>query len=182
MEWFKKLFGQSKGESEPALKIVVHEAFDGAIRIFEAPVEPGWGYTEDERSGDGFTVMVVKYMLPAEPFPLVLVAKIYTLAYPPEVPADTDWPEAFDTLFSRIDACDVNAARQLTMKTELPATQAVVTGLDTQGAPIVVRERRAILANEQFVVTAIGPADTVLANVAVIDRWFANVAFVPYEP
>ena len=49
---------------------IVHEAFDGAVRVFEVPKGKEWHYDEDAREVDGYTVMALKYILPASPMPL----------------------------------------------------------------------------------------------------------------
>ena len=183
MGWLKKLFGGQKAASpRREFAVLTHEAFGGAIRVIEAPTADTWVWDEAERSGDGFTVMLLKYLHPAEPFPLALMVKIYTLAYAPEPPADTDWPAAFDGLFSELQSVDVKQTQQTTMTSLLDATEALLTGTDQQGAALVVRERRAIFKNEQFIVTAMGPAEAMQTHQSTVDKWFETAAVVPYSP
>ena len=181
MGFFSRLLGGPK-EYNPSM--VAHVAFDGAIRVIEAPVSKAWQHDEDAREVDGYTVMSLKYILPASPAPLALLAKIYTIKdgyAPPEDPATTDWRRVLDVLFAEIASVTVQATHQTTMQgTQLPACEAVLdgTGADT-GAPLRIRERRAVLDHEQFMLTAMGTPELFAANAREIDNWFSTAAFVP---
>ncbi len=180
MGWFSRLFGTA-GSSRP--RIVAHLAFDGAVRVLEAPTSEGWRSAEDERRGEDFSVKVLKYVLPLDPVPLALLAKVYALegaAEPPPDPKSTDWRAAFDALFASIGSLETREARQLTMTSELPAFEAVLEGTGRQPAePLRLRERRAVSAREQFIVTAMGAPSAFVAHAEEIERWFATSAFVP---
>jgi hypothetical protein len=176
MSLWSRLFGQS---AKP--KIVAHIALDGAIRVFEAPTSDGWQVSEDQRAGDGYTAMVLKYQRGT----FALLAKIYTIdadRTPPEHPQTTDWRAAFASLFSTISSLETRETRQLTMKSELPAMEAVLDGIGADPAePLRIRERRSVLAREQFIVTAIGPTAAFAAAQDEVDRWFQTSAFVPVD-
>jgi len=164
--------------------VISHVAFDGAVRVLEAPLDEGWEYDEAQREGDGFTVMVLKYLLPASPTPLALLAKIYTIApgyTPPEAPERTDWRMAFGPLFAVIENVAVQTTTQTTMAgTSLPACEAIVDGPGGDaGASLRIRERRAVLAEQQFIVTAMGPPELLAAHAADVEKWFATAVFVP---
>jgi hypothetical protein len=181
MGFLSRLLGGGKPPAPPS--VVAHVACGGAIRVIETPRGPGWEQAEDGREGDGFTVMVLKYVLPASPAPLVLLAKIYTNlpgAPPPQDPSTTDWREIFRPLLSEISGLSTLATRQLTMTRALPACEAVIdgTGADS-GAPLRIRERRAVLDRELFIVTAMGSQALFAAHAEEIDRWFDSAAFVP---
>lgn len=192
MGFWSRLLGRLPGRPAGAparlakgrFSIISHVAFGGAVRVLEAPLGEGWEYDENQREGDGFTVMVLKYLLPASPTPLALLAKIYTVQpgyAPPEEPERTDWRAAFGPLFATIDNVAVQAAQLTTMGgTLLPACEAIVDGTGSgSDAPLRIRERRAILGAEQFIVTAMGPPDLFAAHAADVDQWFATAAFVP---
>jgi hypothetical protein len=185
MGFLSRLLGGGKRAAqhyEPS--IVAHVAFEGAIHVIETPLSKAWHHDEDAREGEGFTVMVLKYILPASPTPLALLAKIYTTAAgwtPPEDPALTDWRVIFGPLFSEIANVGVQATHQTTMNgTQLPACEAVVdgTGADS-GAPLRIRERRAVLNEEQFILTAMGTPELFAAHARDVDNWFSTAAFVP---
>ena len=155
----------------------------GAIRVFECPISEGWQNTETQRTGDGFEVWVLKYLLPLNPTPLALLAKIYELDatwVPPEAPETTDWRALFAPLFSSVASVKTEATRQLTMNGSLDAVEAVIDGIgaDTAG-PLRIRERRARRGQEQFVVTAMGSRADYDAHAEEIERWFSTSAFVP---
>ena len=164
--------------------VISHVAFDGSVRVLEAPLDEGWQYDEAEREGDGFKVMVLKYLLPATPTPLALLAKIYTIepgSTPPEDPERTDWRAAFEPLFAVIENVAVQPARQTTMAgTSLPAYEAIIDGPSgDEGAPLRIRERRSVLGEQQFIVTAMGPPELVAAHAIDVEKWFATAVFVP---
>jgi hypothetical protein len=183
MGFLSRLFGGGKPPPKWAPSVVAHLAFDGAIRVIETPRGEGWQRFEESRQGDGFTVMVLKYILPATPAPLALLAKIYTNAEdrpPPEDPSATDWRQIFRPLLSEISSVTTLATRQLTMTRALPAWEAVIdgTGADS-GLPLRIRERRAVLERELFIVTVMGSPGLFQAHAGEIDRWFDNTTFVP---
>ena len=153
--------------------------------MVETPRAPGWEHAEDSRQGDGFTAMVLKYILPATPTPLVLLAKIYTSAEDRPAPADpatTDWRAIFRPLLSEISSVTTLATRQLTMTKALPAWEAVLDGVGADsGAPLRIRERRAVVDRELFIVTAMGSQALFAAHAADVDRWFDTAAFVPFS-
>jgi hypothetical protein len=129
-------------------------------------------------------VMVLKYLLPASPTPLALLAKIYTTEpgyTPPEDPERTDWRMAFGPLFAVIDNVSVQTTHQTTMAgTSLRACEVIVDGPSgDEGAPLRIRERRAILAEQQFIVTALGPPELLATHAADVEKWFATAVFVP---
>lgn len=163
---------------------VVHESFGGAIRIFETPRGKEWIYREDAREGDDFTVMVLKYVLPSTPTPLVLLAKIYTnekdqSAEAAQVP---DWRKLLGSLFSTVATVDARETKQTTMSSELPAWEAVIDGIGANpAAPLRIRERRSILSHELFIVGAIGSPELFAAHAETIDKWFESSAFVPVD-
>jgi hypothetical protein len=181
MGFFSKIFGRR--EEAPRFEIVAHVAFDGAVRVLEAPTEQGWDIGEDGREGDGFTVMVLRYVRSAPPQPLALLAKVYTLDAdrdPPEDPRATDWRATFAALFSSIESIDARAATQLTMKGSLEAHEAVLDGVGADPEePLRIRERRSVVGREQLIVTAMGSPAAFEALGATVDRWFDTSAFVP---
>ena len=64
MGFLSRLFGRGSAapkEYRPAQ--IVHEAFDGAVRVFEVPKGKEWRRDEDAREADGYTVMALKYIL-----------------------------------------------------------------------------------------------------------------------
>jgi hypothetical protein len=185
MGFFSRLLGGGKGEpKEYSPSIVAHVAFDGAIRVIEAPVSKAWQHDEDAREADGYTVMSLKYVLPAVPAPLALLAKIYSIKAGYELPGDpaaTDWRRILDVLFADISNVAVHVTHQTTMQgTQLPACEAVLDGIGADtGAPLRIRERRAVLDNEQFMLTAMGTPELFAAHAREIDNWFSTAAFVP---
>jgi hypothetical protein len=176
-------FSRILGARPPQLSVVVHEAFEGAIRIFETPRGNGWQYREDARQGDGFTVMVLKYWLPATPAPLTLLAKIYT--HDPGVaqdPLPPDWRNILGPLFSSIATVETRQTSQTTMSGSLPACEAVIDGEGSNPvAPLRLRERRAVLGHELFIVGAVGPPDLFASQAEDIEKWFESSAFVPVD-
>jgi hypothetical protein len=183
MGLLSRLFGGGKPPAPWNPSGVAHVAFDGAIRVIETPRGEGWRHFEESREGEGFTVMVLKYILPAQPAPLALLAKIYTNGEgwePPKDPATTDWREIFRPLLSEISGLTTLATRQLTMAAALPAWEAALDGVGAEsGVPLRIRERRAVLGRELFIVTAMGSPALFEAHAANIDRWFDTAAFVP---
>lgn len=182
MSFFSRLFGSSPpARAQPRLR--AHIAFDGAIRVFETPTSEGWQIAEDQRRGADFTVMVLKYILPMEPMPLALLAKLYTAdggAAPPRAPATVDWQSAFGSLFSSFSNVETRVSKQLTMTDALPATEAVLDGVGADLAvPLRIRERRAVLNHEEFIVTAMGSPTAFEQHAAEIEQWFSTSAFVP---
>jgi hypothetical protein len=179
MGFFSRLFGIRP----PQPTVVVHEAFEGAIRIFETPRGEGWEYREDARQGDGFSVMVLKYWLPATPTPLGLLAKIYTNE--PGVPQDPlppEWRKILGPLFSSIATVEPRESSQTTMSSSLPAWEAVIEGVGSDPvAPLRIRERRATLGRELFIVGAVGPPALFAAHAQDIEKWFESSAFVPVD-
>lgn len=171
------------GDKRAAPGLVAHVAFDGAIRVIETPRGDGWQHSEQSREGDGFTVLVLKYILPAAPAPLALLAKIYTFGEdrtPPEDPATTDWRGVFRPLLSEVSDLRILATRQLTMTKALPSWEASLDGLGADsGTPLRIRERRAVVDRELFIVTAMGSPALFRAYAADIDRWFDSAAFTP---
>ena len=182
MRFLSRLLGRTKPEARWQPGLVAHEAFGGAIRVIETPRSAGWQHAEESRQGDGFTVMVLKYLLPAAPAPLALLAKIYTNAEdrpPPQDPATTDWRLIFGPLLSEISGLTTLATRQLTMTRALPAVEAVLDGVGADsGLPLRIRERRAVVERELFIVTAMGSPALFAAHAADVDRWFDSAAFV----
>jgi hypothetical protein len=176
---FSRIF-RSK-PAEPS--VVVHEAHGGAIRIFETPRGVGWGSVEETREGDGYTVMVLKYLLPAPPTPLVLLAKVYT--HGPDVTLEAtppDWREALGALFSSIATLDAVDTTQTTMTGALPAWEAVIDGVGADPVePLRIRERRSVLGRELFVVTAMGPPSLLAVHTSDVENWFEGSAFVPLD-
>jgi hypothetical protein len=185
MGFFSRLLTSASGKAHHQPRILAHIAFDGAIRVFESPTSEGWQNSENHRAGDGFTVMVLKYILPMSPMPLALLAKIYTVEGtrdPPEDPKTTDWRAAFQALFSTFSGVETRAAKQLTMTDSLDAFEAVLDGIGAEPAvPLRVRERRARLGSEQFIVTAMGSPVAFEEHADEIDRWFSTSAFVPFK-
>jgi len=179
------LRGAKGGAKKPRFSVVAHVAFEGAIRVLEAPLGEAWQYDEVEREGEGFIGMTLKYVLPASPTPLALMAKIYTIkpgfAPPPADSAATDWNEIFGPLFSEISNVQVQATHLTTMTGRaLPAAEAILDGRGADsGAPLRIRERRAALNEEEFIVTAMGTPELFAAHAGDIDRWFSTAAFVP---
>jgi hypothetical protein len=129
MGFLSRLFGRSSSVRQQP-RIVAHSAFDGAIRVFEVPTSEGWQHAEDQRRGDDFTVMVLKYILPMEPMPLALLAKVYTLeGGSPQDPTTMDWRAAFQALFASFSHLETRASKQLTMTASLDAVEAVLDGV-----------------------------------------------------
>lgn len=177
MGLISRLLGRRQDDAPGTL---VHEACGGAIRVFGVPAGPEWCAQEDQREGDGFVLDVLKYVLEAEPFPLTLSAKVYTLQAeegPPEDPVATAWAEVFGELFVAPPDVNTNASEQTTMRILLKAMEARITGVGKQGVPMFIRERRAVRDQQQFIVTAYGPAQLCEVHAAMIDAWFQNVAF-----
>ena len=181
MGWFDRWFRpKTPAETPRKSEIRVHEACGGAIRVFGVPTDPAWQSGEDQREGDGYVVQVLRYILPDQPSPLALLAKVYTLDDgAPEDPGDTDWRASLGGLFDTIDDVATVPCTQTTMRSSLPAVEATVRGVGTEGEARVIRERRAVLANEQFLVTAIGTPAQFEAHAEAIDGWFENAAFLP---
>jgi hypothetical protein len=183
MGFFSRLFGGGQPPAKWEPGVVAHTAGDGAIRVLDVPRGPGWEHAEDARQGDGFTVLVLKYILPATPAPLALLAKIYTNDEdrpPPGDPAATDWRQIFRPLLAEISSVTTLATRQLTMTRALPAWEAVLDGSGADsGAPLRIRERRAVVDRQLFIVTAMGSPALFEAHAGDIDRWFDSAAFVP---
>ncbi len=182
MGFLSRLFGAGPPTTwNPS--VVAHVAFDGAVRVIETPRGDGWVPSEESREGAGFTVMVLKYILPATPAPLALLAKVYTHgedAAPPADPSTTDWRQIFRPLLSEISGLSTLATRQLTMTKALPACEAVLDGIGADaGLPLRIRERRAVLDRELFIVTAMGSPALFEARAADIDRWFDSTTFEP---
>jgi hypothetical protein len=182
MGFWSKLLG-TEARKPHQLDVLVHEAFGGAIRVFEVPTAQGWQYVEDQRRGDDFTVMVLRYGLPMQPMPLTLIAKIYTLeGRAPEDPQSTDWRAVFGGLFSNLSNVSVQKSSQLTMKSSLEAVEAVIDGVAADPpAPLRIRERRAVAGNEQFIVGALGSPTAFDEHAAEIERWFSMATFVPMQ-
>jgi hypothetical protein len=182
MGFFARLFGGSSS-SKQRPRILAHIAFGGAIRVFETPTSEGWRNTEDQRQGEDFAVMVLKYILPMEPVPLALLAKTYTAqgaGAPPQDPSSTDWRAAFQALFSSFSNVETRGSKQLTMTDSLAAVEAVLEGTGSNPAvPLRIRERRAVLGNEQFIVTAMGSPTAFEEHAGEIEQWFSTSAFVP---
>jgi hypothetical protein len=183
MGLLSRLFGGGKPPAPWKPRVVAHVAFEGAVRVNETPRGEGWQYFEESREGEGFTVMVLKYILPASPAPLALLAKVYTFGEswaPPEDPSKTDWRQILRPLFSEISGLATLATRQLTMTRALPAWEGVLDGVGADsGVPLRIRERRAVLDHELFIVTAMGTPQMFQTHAGDIDRWFDNAAFVP---
>jgi hypothetical protein len=95
-------------------------------------------------------------------------------------PVTTDWRRIFFPLLAEISDLKVLATRQLTMTKALPAWEAVLDGVGADtGAPLRIRERRAVVDRELFIVTAMGSPALFQAHAADVDRWFDSAAFVP---
>jgi len=185
MGLLSRLLGGRRGATERTrFSIIAHVAFEGAIHVTEAPVGAAWEYDEDERDGDGYWAMTLKYILPEAPSPLALLAKIYTIKrgfQRPALPGASDWRESLGPLYAEITSLAAQPAIQTTMKgTTLTAVEANVDGPRAEsGAPLHIRERRAVLNEELFIVTAMGTPEQFAAHASDIDRWFSTVAFVP---
>ena len=188
MGFLSRLLGGGKATRPPPeqrqFDVIAHVAFEGAIHVIETPLGKDWQHDEDAREGEGFTVMVLKYILPAAPTPLALLAKIYTTSAgfaPPQDPALTDWHAIFGPLFAEISGVAAQATHQTTMQgTQLPACEAIVDGKGADsGAPMRIRERRAVLNEEQFILTAMGTPELFAAHADDIENWFSTAAFVP---
>lgn len=180
MSFFSRIFGT---RNPPAPAIVAHVAFDGAVRVIEAPTEEGWEYAEDGRRGEGFTVMVLRYVRIAPPMPLALLAKIYTFDPAgdlPEDPRETDWRTELGPLFASIESVDAREATQLTMRRSLAGVEALVDGMgEDPREPLRIRERRSVAHHEQMIVTAMGSPGAFEELGPTIDRWFDTSAFKP---
>jgi hypothetical protein len=183
MGFLSRLFGGAKPPAPWTPRVVDHVAFDGAIRVIETPRGEGWTYTEESREGEGFTVMVLKYILPASPAPLALLAKVYTHAdgwAPPADPSTTNWRQVLRSLFSEISGLSTMATRQLTMTRALPASEATLDGIGADSGLLWrLRECRAVLDRELFIVSVMGTPALFETHAADIDRWFDSAAFVP---
>lgn len=176
----------SAPEAAPALikvpKFKEHQAFDGSVRIAQAPGGKAWRIVEDGREGQGFLAMSLMFIRDAEPAPLVLLAKIFTLTdgRKPNDPSTTDWRAGFASVFSEIDRVDQVATTQGTLQDPLHATEVSVAGTSPDGAfTLCIRERRAVHGHEEFMVTAMGPRELFEQHAVRIDAWFASVVFVP---
>jgi hypothetical protein len=182
MGFLSRLFG-AKPPAKWNPSVVAHVAFDGAISVIETPRGEEWQHFEESREGEGFTVMVLKYILPASPAPLALLAKIYTNGEdwaPPADPSTTDWRPIFRPLLSEISGLTTLATRQRLMTRALPASEAVLDGIGADSAaPLRIRERRAVLDRELFIVTAMGSPALFEAYAGDIDRWFDSTIFEP---
>ncbi len=185
MGFLSRLFGSAPNKAPQQPRILAHIAFEGAIRVFESPTTEGWQNSEDQRRGDGFTAMVLKYILPMSPMPLALLAKIYTHdgdRARPDDAANTDWRSAFQALFSSFSNVEARASKQLTMTDSLDGLEAILDGIGADPAvPLRIRERRTVLGREQFIVTAMGSPAAFADHADEIDRWFSTAAFVPIE-
>ncbi len=164
-----------------APRIRFQEAFDGAIRVYEAPTGPAWSCEEDIREGDGFVVLVLKYILPGDPLLTVLYAKRYLLhedlGAPPD-PSSTNWLAEFDTLFTSAPTVTTANTEQMLMRGTLRAVEAVLDGESREHVlPMRIRERRATAGQQQFIVTAIGPKEAFDIHEEVIRSWFGTCAF-----
>ena len=126
--------------------------------------------------------MSLMYIRDAEPAPLVLLAKIFTLTdgRKPNDPSTTDWRAGFASVFSAIDRVDQVATTQGTLQDPLPATEVSVEGTSPDGEfTLCIRERRAVHGQEEFMVTAMGPRELFEQHAVRIDAWFTSVVFVP---
>lgn len=183
MGFLSRLFGAGRPPAKWNPSVVAHVAFDGAISVIETPRGEGWQHFEESRQGEGFTVMVLKYILPASPVPLALLAKVYTNGEdwaPPTDPSTTDWRQILQPLFSEVSALTTLATRQRLMTRALPACEAVLDGIGADSAvPLRVRERRAVLDRELYIVTAMGSPSLFEAHAGDIDRWFDTAIFDP---
>ena len=173
-------------EATPALikvpKFKEHQAFDGSVRIAQAPGGKAWRIVEDGREGQGFLAMSLMFIRDAEPAPLVLLAKIFTLTdgRKPNDPSTTDWRAGFASVFSAIDRVVQVTTTQGTLQDPLPATEVSVEGTSPDGEfTLCIRERRAVHGQEEFMVTAMGPRELFEQHAVRIDAWFASVVFVP---
>lgn len=133
MGFLSRLLGGGKTpRKQRPFDVIAHVAFEGAIHVIETPLGKDWQHDEDAREGDGFTVMVLKYILPASPTPMALLAKIYTTTAgytPPEEPALTDWRAIFGPLFAEISNVAIEPTHQTTMRgTQLPRAKRSSTG------------------------------------------------------
>ncbi len=163
-------------------KFKAHQAFDGAVRIAQAPGGKAWRIVEDGREGQGFLAMSLMFIRDAEPAPLVLLAKIFTLTdgRKPNDPSTTDWRAGFASLFAKIESIDQVAATQLTLHEPLPATEVSVVGTSPDGDfALCIRERRAVHNHEEFMVTAMGPCELFTQHAVRIDAWFDSMVFEP---
>lgn len=144
-------------------RIVTHEAFDGAIRVLEAPGSADWKISEERSEGEGFTVRMLKFEKPRQ---LELLAKIYTLTNgaAPVAPERTDWRSVFALMFKTI-----------TNVSMLSTNEAVIDG--EADAPRRIRERREVKGHQQFIITAIGVPKAFEARADDIERWFGSVTF-----
>ena len=183
MGLFSKLFA---GAEEPALvaepKIGAHIAFDGAIRVLEAPAGEGWRDDEIKRRGEGFKVIALKYVSNDAPVPLALAAKLYTHdpERPPPPPLERDWPALFQAMFAAPPIVTTRPGRLRTPARELAAVEVVLEGTGaTPPGPLRVRERRAVVGREELVVTAFGPPSAFAAHERDVDAWFETAVFTP---
>ena len=163
-------------------KFKEHLAFDGAVRIAQAPGGKAWRIVEDGCEGQGFLAMSLMFIRDADPAPLVLLAKIFTLTdgRKPNDPSTTDWRAGFASVFSEITRVDQTVASQPTLQAPLLATEVSVEGISPDGAcTLLIRERRAVQGHEEFMVTAMGPRELWAQHAVRIDAWFASVVFVP---
>ena len=183
MGLWSSLFGGTKPE---ATKLGIHTISDGAIRVFEVPIGKDWQVQEDCRQGDDFTVRVLKYILLGAPMPLALLAKVYATQAPARAPSDTDWNGIFDPLFEPSPDIRLADVEQRTLKSKLDAVEASIVGAARDfpaddGGHLCIRERRSAIANEEFIVTAMGPRALFEAHRNDVDRWFDLTFFVPVD-
>lgn len=178
-KWLERVIGSKPAQPDPGAPMVVHEAFGGAIRVFGAPVGSRWQSQERQREGNGFLSSTLLYLLPAQPAPMVLMAKVYTLTdgERPARPDETDWTDALGSLFEHVEAVDVQEAEQVHMRGVLPAVQGTLRGSAPDGWPLMIRERRAVFGPKQLIVSVMGPEPVVCSESDNVDSWFSETAF-----
>jgi hypothetical protein len=177
MGWFDRKFGK-----KPAAPSKVFMRFNGLIRVSDPPDGPGWQWLEDERHGADFQVQEIKFRLAGEPMPMMLYAKVVSLANGNGETMETlrsrDWRKELAGLFGSVDKIETSEIKHALLRESVEGIEVRVDGTHApSGAPLRLRERRIPGWNALYVITAVGPVPAFQAALRDVERWFASVVF-----
>lgn len=133
-----------------------------------APDMQGWQWTEDARSGDGFTLHELKWHRTTRAGDVFLYAKDYALANTETIASlmSRDWRAFYKPLMSHVDTLDVH-------ETTFHDSRAVAVRAEGRG--VVVDETYVPQADHLFVITASGPLPSLDWMAKDIATWRAGV-------
>jgi hypothetical protein len=149
------------------------KAADGAVS--GPALTDGWQWMEDKRSGEGFTLVELKWRRPTNAGDVLLYAKDYSVSADETMASLSarDWRTYYNSSLKNIRSLDV---RPVTFA-ERPALDVRAEGTDAEGTLVLLHEVYVPFTGHVFLTSAVGPLEEVVALAPQIASWRQAIEF-----